>query len=338
MVPGRNTSWTLRECGRPGVELRAQSGIATIHKRGVPTRATERIRTVEQPWLNTVDNDMVRVVIYAISLCANLLRMASMNITTEKILGRASSPGPSCGGVPPQPGPIEVEPPVTVETDLPASLESLTPEKPEDWLYSITDDWLNDWLNSDEYSHLWDDLQYCSLGPPFTDLPPIPDRPPRIGGLQEILDKIFKDRKVTHHNYIDLDYQVTPSTLIMLAIIDTINTVTTHPDMVIYTMNQETTLIYQVSNAVFGAYMRWYADGNRLTITVTVELNENDENNIIETYDIPIELSNPNCKAIRLLIALMRYYQAYGGDDLGKWVRKSLAFLKSHGYHGDPVV
>ena len=65
-------------CGRPGVGLRVQSGIATIHKRGVPTRATERIRTVEQPWLKTVDNDMLKVGIYAISLRANMSRIRHM--------------------------------------------------------------------------------------------------------------------------------------------------------------------------------------------------------------------------------------------------------------------
>src|SRR5271166_3063267 len=78
MVPTRNTSWTLRECGRPGVGLRAQSGIAPIHKRGVPTRATERIRTVEQPWLKHVNNDMVTVGIYVISLQANMIRIRHM--------------------------------------------------------------------------------------------------------------------------------------------------------------------------------------------------------------------------------------------------------------------
>ena len=34
--------------------------------------------------------------------------------------GRASSPGPFCGGVPPQPGPLEVSPPVTPEDPPPA--------------------------------------------------------------------------------------------------------------------------------------------------------------------------------------------------------------------------
>ena len=40
--------------------------------------------------------------------------------TEKQNLGRASSPGPSCGGVPPQPGPAEVSPPVTPEDTNPA--------------------------------------------------------------------------------------------------------------------------------------------------------------------------------------------------------------------------
>ena len=45
---------------------------------GVPTRATERIRTVERPWLKTVSNDMAQVGIYAISLPTNMSRIRHM--------------------------------------------------------------------------------------------------------------------------------------------------------------------------------------------------------------------------------------------------------------------
>ena len=43
------------------------------------------------------------------------LKIRAECLAQMKNPGRASSPGPSCGGVPPQPGPIVVEPPVTPE-------------------------------------------------------------------------------------------------------------------------------------------------------------------------------------------------------------------------------